>query len=66
MKCSDITKLYKQVVLVLGHEIPGAMQEIEAFNYVHLTSSREVDDDFSYNNIHNGKRSLPSLGCWGG
>lgn len=47
MNCSDITKLYKQVVLVLGHDIPGAKQEIEAFGYVQITSLGAADDLFS-------------------
>ena len=36
--------LYKQDVLVLGHDNPGAKQEIEAFSYIHITSPRAADD----------------------
>lgn len=44
MNSSDITKLYEQVVLVVGHDIPGAKQEIEAFSYIQITSPGAADD----------------------
>lgn len=72
-----LAKWYKQAVLVLGYDIPGAKQEIEAFNYVHITSPRTVDDKFPlylYTNIHDGKQTFlpgpreeglyPQLGVW--
>lgn len=47
----DITKLYKQLVLVLGHNIPGAKQEIEAFNHIQTSFLREAMINFLYINV---------------
>ena len=44
MNCSDITKLYKQVVLDVDHDIPGAKQEMEAFSYIHITFPKATDE----------------------
>ena len=44
VNCLDITKFYKQVILLLCHYIPGAKQEIETLYYIHITSLGEADD----------------------
>lgn len=51
VNCWDITKLYKQMVLVLGHNIPGAKQEIEAFKYVQTSFLREAVINFLYTDV---------------
>lgn len=47
----DITKLYEQLVLVLGHDIPGAKQEIEAFNYIQTSFLGKAMIHFLYTNV---------------
>lgn len=51
VNCWDITKLYKQKVLVLGHDTPGAKQEIEAFNYVQTSFLQEAMINFLYTDV---------------